>query len=205
MLELVETQYCCYRKPWRAPRLLQSKVGRIDKLLCPASVSQDELMAIVIPFPRESLKLCGSTMDGNMKSHMDGRTQYSVLRGAKQALDTLKLCVANQLSPEVKRHLGNVTFNTSSDDHGTYFPCPFKETEAAAALKAVEGSIVAAISDLRYGSRERKINVDLEKTTAFLFSTYLAKVGGLSKGDPEVKSKLKGKCNLHLPNDGKYD
>jgi len=76
-------------------------------------------------------------------------------------------------------------------DH-VYFPIPFKETETAAALKAVEGSLACLLADLRYGKQEdRVLSVSLEKTTNFLFQAYLATVDGLGKLDPAIKAKLK--------------
>ncbi len=131
-----------------------------------------------------------------MGPHAEGTTPYSMVCGAKQALRDLRSLVGDQIPPEAVSYLDKVTFSTCSDGHRIYFPCPFKENEAAAALKAVEASVVAAISDLRYGPQTRKINIDLEKTAAFLFSTYIATIGGMGKGDPGVKSKLKGKLVL---------
>jgi hypothetical protein len=131
-------------------------------------------------------------MRGIMGHHATGVTPYSMASGARQALKDLRSLVGDQLSPEVNFHLDKVLFSTCSDGHKIYFPCPFKENEAAASLKAVEAAVVAAIADLRYGAQRRKIDVNLEKTAAFLFSTYVATIGGLGKGDPGVKSKLKG-------------
>jgi hypothetical protein len=45
---------------------------------------------------------------------------------------------------------------------------------------------------LKDGATSRSINVDLERATAFLFSTYLATVGGMDKSNPKVKKLLKG-------------
>jgi hypothetical protein len=58
----------------------------------------------------------------------------------------------------------------------------------------VEASVVAALADLRFPHNEqkRRIEIDLERTATFLFSTYIATIGGLGKQDPKVKSKLKG-------------
>ena len=85
-----------------------------------------------------------------------------------------------------------VSFNSPHDL--VYFPIPFKETETLAALKGVEGSVAAAIADLRYGpaAKKRNVKVNLERATAFGCQAYMAKVDGLSKLDPEVKKKLKG-------------
>lgn len=51
---------------------------------------------------------------------------------------------------------------------------------------------VATIVTLKNGMHKRKVTIDLEKTTAFLFQAYLATVGVLGKFDPEVKKLLKG-------------
>jgi len=128
-----------------------------------------------------------------MNFHVRGIKHYSVVCGAKQALKDLRSFAGDQIPPEVESHLGRVSISTCSDGHKIYFPCPFKENEAAAALKAVEAAAVAAIADLRYGAQKRQIEIDLEKTAAFLFSAYIATIGGLGKSDPGVKSKLKGK------------
>jgi hypothetical protein len=120
-----------------------------------------------------------------------GIREYSVRDGAKYALQALQQKA--ELPPELQAHLKNVVFSSTTTGDCLYFPCPFKETEAASALKAVEASAVAAIADFRFGQAQRKIDVNLEKTAAFLFSTYIATIGGLGKQDPSVKSKLRGK------------
>lgn len=121
------------------------------------------------------------------------RSPYSVLEGSKKATKALQDLVADQLLPEFAEHLKDVTLTTATDGTQIYFPCPFKETEATVALKSVEASVVAALANLRYpnGERTRKIEVDLEQTATFLFSTYIATIGGLGKQDPNVKAKLK--------------
>ncbi|KAJ5179393.1 CoA-transferase family III [Penicillium capsulatum] len=85
----------------------------------------------------------------------------------------------------------------SSSHNEIYFPIPFKETETLAALKGTEGSVAAAIADLRFGpgSQPRGVRVSLEAATAFGCQAYMAKLDGLSKLDPAVKSKLK--ANLY--------
>ncbi len=122
------------------------------------------------------------------------RSPYSVLEGSRKATEALQNLVADQLLPEFVEQLNDVTLTTATDGTQIYFPCPFKETEATVALKSVEASIVAAFANLRYpnGGQRRKIEVDLEQTATFLFSTYIATIGGLGKQDPNVKSKLKG-------------
>jgi hypothetical protein len=118
---------------------------------------------------------------------------YSVLEGAKKAIEALKKAAADQIPPQVLNHIQDVTFTTATDGTQVYFPCPFKETEASVALKSLEAGAVAAIADLRYGEKRRKIEVNLEQTACFLFSTYIATIGGLGKQEPTVKAKLKGK------------
>lgn len=84
-----------------------------------------------------------------------------------------------------------------------YFPIPFKETETTAALKAIEASVASLLADTRQEGQvpERKIHVDLEKTTAFLFQAYLARVGGYGKLDKGVKSMLKDTDFLQAQSD----
>lgn len=97
-----------------------------------------------------------------------------------------------QLPAGVEEIQKQVSFTATLDS--PYFPIPFKETEVTAALKSIEGSLAKAIQDLRDGSdQNRRVTVDLEKTTAFLFQAYLAKVGGFGKLDSQVKKFLKGK------------
>ncbi|KAM0262167.1 hypothetical protein ACHAQJ_001910 [Trichoderma viride] len=85
----------------------------------------------------------------------------------------------------------HVQFVTERDR--PYFPIPFKETETTAALKAIEASVASLLGDTKHEGvpSERKIIVDLEKTTAFLFQAYLARVGGYGKLDKQVKALLK--------------
>ena len=73
-----------------------------------------------------------------MSPHASSATTYSVVSGARQALKDLRSLVGDQIPPEVNSHLDRVSISTCSDGHKIYFPCPFKENEAAAALKAVE-------------------------------------------------------------------
>jgi hypothetical protein len=124
-------------------------------------------------------------------------TSYSVIEGAKQATQALLEVAGSELPSEVSEIIQNVTLTTNTDGTQIYFPCPFKETEATVALKSVEASLVAAIADLRYGAEKRKIEIDLEKTATFLFSTYIATIAGMGKQDPNVKSKLKGEQILN--------
>ncbi|KAF7948551.1 uncharacterized protein EAE97_003962 [Botrytis byssoidea] len=127
----------------------------------------------------------------NISADHSGSTRYSVINGCQEATRTLQQLVSSELPSEVLKHLEDVTYTTATDGTQIYFPCPFKETEATVALKSVEASVVAAIADLRYGEQKRKIEINLEHTATFLFSTYIATIAGMNKQHPGVKSKLK--------------
>lgn len=121
--------------------------------------------------------------------------RFSTLKGCREALDTLKSLAQGQIPNECIPLVGKVNFDTVNDD-SPYFPCPLKETEAISALKAVEAGVAASIANLIYGEQERKMTVDIERATCFLFSTYLCMVRGMNKADPKVKACLKGLCEL---------
>ncbi|KAM4065651.1 coA-transferase family III domain-containing protein [Hirsutella rhossiliensis] len=116
---------------------------------------------------------------------------YSSTAESSRIFDLLFTLVDGvSLPPETQAKKVDISFTASRDQ--PYFPVPFKETEVAAALKAVEGSAAALLADQANGTeKSRKITVNLEKTTAFLFQAYLAKIGGLGKLDADVKSLLK--------------
>jgi hypothetical protein len=117
---------------------------------------------------------------------------YNLLDGTKAALEQLLAKAKDNLPQEALPHISRIHFSTANTG-SPYFPSPFKQTEAISALKAVEAGVAASIADLKDGSTPRKIDVDLERATAFLFSTYLATVGGMDKAHPKVKTLLKGK------------
>jgi len=119
-----------------------------------------------------------------------------LLSGTRTALEQLLSKAKDHLPQESLQHIANVHFSTANT--GTpYFPSPLKQTEAISALKAVEAGVASAMADLHHDQKDRHIAVDLERATAFLFSTYLTTVGGLDKSSPKVKKLLKGKhCRL---------
>ncbi|KFY53492.1 hypothetical protein V496_07552 [Pseudogymnoascus sp. VKM F-4515 (FW-2607)] len=93
----------------------------------------------------------------------------------------------------------NVEF--TSDRDMIYFPIPFKETETTAALKGIEALVASALADLKYGKQARKIDIDLEQTTCFLFQTYLSTIDGMGKYDAGIKAKLKNTDLLEAQSD----
>ena len=122
---------------------------------------------------------------------------YSTLQEAKNILRLLQDVAAEVSLPSTVIDVSR-TVQFTANRHLPYFPIPFKETETAAALKAIEGSLASTIAQLRYGlSRPPQVTIDLEKAAAFLFQAYLATVGGYGKLDPGVKSFLKGRSTIN--------
>ncbi|KAI0184689.1 CAIB/BAIF family enzyme [Xylaria flabelliformis] len=74
------------------------------------------------------------------------------------------------------------------------FPCPLRQQEACAALKALEGCAVAAIADLQRKECCRKIIINLEQVTCFLMSAYITTLDGLDKSNPKIRDRLPGWC-----------
>lgn len=131
---------------------------------------------------------------------MNGTQQYSSIAESKSIYNTLLQAFKDdQLSlPDlVASKRENVHFTGSHDK--PYFPIPFKETETTAALKAIEGTVASLLEDEKSGRLDRRIEVNQEKTTAFLFQAYLARVGGLGKLDKDVRKLLKGERGRGLP------
>lgn len=134
---------------------------------------------------------------------------YSLQKGIHSALKFLLRTADGLVPEEVRAHLRHVSFESEGHGDDIGLPCPLKETEAVTALKAVEASTVAAISDLRFGVDERDVKINIERATCFLFAAYLSTVDGMGKGDPNVKPKLKGglrktvrRVHAHKPRHG---
>ncbi|EFQ34825.1 CoA-transferase family III [Colletotrichum graminicola M1.001] len=123
---------------------------------------------------------------------------YSSITETKGILELVLSHV--QIPAEAERIARDAQFSASRDL--PYFPIPFKETELASALKAIEGGVAAALATTKDESiRNNKISVNLEKSTAFLFQAYLATVGGYGKLDHEVKQFLKDTDLLQAQSD----
>lgn len=122
----------------------------------------------------------------------NGFNPYSLQSGIDSALRDLLQAADGLVTPEVRNHLQDVSFDSSGYGDDIGLPCPLKETEAVTVLKAVEASTVAALTDLRFGIDKRNIRISIERATCFLFAAYLSTVDGMGKGDPNINSKLKG-------------
>jgi len=122
----------------------------------------------------------------------NGASRYSLKNGAAIALDSLLQVSFHEIPNEFRYHAKKVNFCSIDGEGRISLPCPVKETEAVSALKAVEAGAIAALTDLRYDHQDRNITLDLERAATFLFAAYISTVGGMGKGDPNVKSKLIG-------------
>ncbi|KAJ5342503.1 CoA-transferase family III [Penicillium brevicompactum] len=133
---------------------------------------------------------------------MASNTYSPVLETSRIFSDLCEQSERLSLPPDVLANKDRVSFSTSHNE--IYFPIPFKETETLAALKGIEGSVAASIADLRFGAgaEPRGVQVNLEAATAFGCQAYMAKVDGLSKLDPNVKSKLKNTDLLAAQSNG---
>lgn len=144
--------------------------------------------------------------------------EYSTTQEARRILGFLcQQSHALNLPSAVADNQDAVQFHSTTNK--IFFPIPFKETETLAALKGIEALTAAEIANLRFGQKEkRNVSVSLEGATYFGCQAYMAKVGGLGKLDPDVRSKLKDtdllaaqsngyrrmSANLYRTKDGQY-
>ena len=121
-----------------------------------------------------------------------GMPNYLLKDGTACALKDLLQRSKHEIPDEINAQAQEVKFLSIEGDGRISTPCPFKETEAVSALKAVEAAFAAAIADLRYGAEARKITIDFERAVCFLFAAYICEIDGMNKAHPNVKSKLIG-------------
>ncbi|KAI2469252.1 CoA-transferase family III [Annulohypoxylon bovei var. microspora] len=120
-----------------------------------------------------------------------GLGRYSVSEGAKDAFEKLLRSTKVELPMEFLKYVQRVVFLRNSRAGDTVcFPCPLREQEAVAALKALEGCTAAAIMDVRGAKRERAVRVSLERVTSFLMSAYITNIDGLDKCNPKTKKRI---------------
>ena len=130
---------------------------------------------------------------------------YSSLEETRR---TLALVLSLVTLPESVDKIVRSQTTFTADHDLPYFPIPFKESETTSALKAIEAAFAVALHDLRDAAlpdgqrqRPRQIVISHERTTAFLFQAYLAKVGAYGKLDAEVKQYLKDTDLLRAQSD----
>ena len=145
-----------------------------------------------------SSSMAPSSIDSTSRGEKSGNAapQYSTVNEANIQFQILLSDTSLKLPEALNYHAKHVVFTASPYAELPLFPCPFKQMEAVAILKALESSIAAAIADLRYGAQKRKIVVSLEKCARYLMSAYICTVDGMGKLDPNVKPKLKSMTSL---------
>lgn len=140
------------------------------------------------------------------------------VKGTSESIFRSIVADPTTLIPDDARQLAqNVTFDGISSPDQLELACPFKQCETITALKAVEASVANALGKLRYGY-DQKVHIDMGHATLFLLMAYVASVDGMTKLDPNVKSKLKDtdllqaqsnlyrrmSANLYKTKDNKY-
>ena len=95
----------------------------------------------------------------------------AILAAEKNQFSALNLLRASDgLVPlEDRNRLRDVAFESGGNGNNIGLPCPLKETEAVAALKAVEASTVATIIYLSFGMDKRDIRIGIERAIYFFF------------------------------------
>ncbi|TGJ80328.1 hypothetical protein E0Z10_g8444 [Xylaria hypoxylon] len=118
-------------------------------------------------------------------------TSYSVSSNARRAVEILLRATESELPAEFSRYVQDVVFDSrSTTGDSVCLPCPLRQQEACAGLKALEGCAVAAIADIQRKERRRKITVNLERVTCFLMSAYITTLDGLDKSNPKISRRL---------------
>lgn len=120
-----------------------------------------------------------------------GSGGHSVSEGARNTFKLLWKSTQTELPKEFLQYAENVMFlRYSRTGDSVCIPCPLREQEAVAAIKALEGCAAAAIADAREGKYGRTISVNLERVTSFLMSTYITNIDGIDKYNPRAKERI---------------
>ncbi|GAP91136.2 putative caib baif family enzyme [Rosellinia necatrix] len=126
-----------------------------------------------------------------------GEAAYSVCHNARRAMDILAQASQSELPAEFFRYIQDVVFDSgSATGNSVCLPCPLRQQEACAALKALEGCAIAAIADLQRKEPRREITVNLERVACFLMSAYITTLDGLDKSNTKISNRLP-KTDLH--------
>lgn len=126
-------------------------------------------------------------------SRLPNSLGYSVVRGAQHALRRLYQTCENELPQAIYQFPAVEITSSSGKRNEVHFPTPLKEQDATTAIKALEACAATAIANLRYGTESRKIQVDIDKVSAFLISAYVTTLDGMGKADPGIKKRIPGK------------
>jgi hypothetical protein len=93
---------------------------------------------------------------------------YSTITGAQEALSELLSQPDGRALPLPQLAIDYAHKAQFTGRDQVFLPCVMKEVEASAALKAVEAGIAAAIGEARFGWQEDEIEVNMERSAAFL-------------------------------------
>ncbi|RYC58362.1 hypothetical protein CHU98_g7847 [Xylaria longipes] len=97
---------------------------------------------------------------------------YSVSNNANRALKILLQASQSELPIEFFPYAQDVVFDSrSTTGDSVCFPCPLRQQEACAALKALEGCAVAAIADLQYTDLHSAQSILYRRLSAGLYET----------------------------------
>ncbi|KAK4238150.1 CoA-transferase family III domain-containing protein [Achaetomium macrosporum] len=119
------------------------------------------------------------------------RAQHSVAAGSQEALTSLCATCRGLLPGAISTFTQAVDIkSTSEKGDAVHFPTPLREQEAVTAIKALEACAAAAIATLRYGTDVRKIQIDVDKVSAFLMSAYVTTLDGMDKADARTKDRI---------------
>ncbi len=162
--------------------------------------------AILCSFSLSLTTLCAKENKLTVRNNMPEQVQsaFSSLEETRRVLALIVSLVT--LPKDVETIVQNKVSFTAKQDL-PYFPIPFKETETTAGLKAIEAAFALALQSLKTPAPHRqdqhahRIIIDHEKTTAFLFQAYLARVGPFGKLQHEAKRYLKDTDLLQAQSD----
>ncbi|KAI1823565.1 CoA-transferase family III [Xylaria intraflava] len=132
-----------------------------------------------------------STRTPSTPSPLSEEAPYSVSKNVHDAIEIFLQASRSELPAEFCQYIHDVEFDgRSTTGDSVCLPCPLRQQEACAALKALEGCGVAAIADLQRKEDCRKITVNLERVTCYLMSAYITTLDGLDKSNPKISSRL---------------
>ncbi|KAL2123902.1 hypothetical protein VTJ04DRAFT_267 [Mycothermus thermophilus] len=136
---------------------------------------------------KQSLHLSTATVHAEPPTH--GR--YSVAAGTLETLRKLTDTCRDELPESVLPFTKTVQVTSSSGEGDQLcFPVPFKEQEAVGAIRALEAAAAAAIAEHRYGTKSRRIEIDIDKISASLMSAYVTTLDGMDKSDPRIRTRI---------------
>jgi hypothetical protein len=116
--------------------------------------------------------------------------QYSLIESTHKLLQQWTEGASfKEIHPAARQALSRVKL-VGQDSDVPLIPTPFKEAEAIASLKALEGAYALALADIKYGPLNTEAIIDVNHATGFLFLAFLSSIDGLTKQDPAHYKRL---------------